>query len=104
MVMKEDQPSPLLVMLQLRKHVSCFMVGMVAYFWDKTEKVVDEIVARNNWCPTPVKFIGKWAEGAKNCCNALEERMDKEFDGLEKFLGAREKDQNTTSRQNSQKS
>jgi hypothetical protein len=104
MVMKEDQPSPLLVMLKMRKHVSCFMVGMVANFWDKTEQVVNEIIAKNNWCPTPVKFVGKWAEGAKNCCNALEERMDKEFDGLEKFLGAREKDQDTTSRQKPQKS
>jgi hypothetical protein len=100
--MKEDQPNPLLVMLKMRKHVSCFMVGMAGNFWDKTEQVVNEIVARNNWCPAPVKFIGKWAAGAKNCCNALEGQMNKEFNDLEKILGAREKAKDTTSHQNPQ--
>jgi putative protein kinase ArgK-like GTPase of G3E family len=89
--MEEKRSSIGVTLLRMRMQAWSFSLGTVASLWETTEKFIDEVLAKNSWCPGVVKFAGRWAEGSKKVCHALKETMNQEFKTLEEHLSGKEK-------------
>ena len=78
-------------LLRMRMHAWSFSLGTAASVWETTENFIDEVLAKNGWCPGVVRFAGRWAEGSKNVCLDLKKTMNEEFKKLEKSLSGKDR-------------
>ena len=89
--MKEKQSDIGVTLLRMRMHAWSYSLGTAASLWETTENFIDEVLAKNSWCPGVVSFAGRWAEGSKNVCLELKKTMNDEFNKLEKYLSGKDR-------------